>query len=81
MSELNIIITGAEVLISKKPYFSWREIQDEYDDYKASFGPWDAATVACWLGEEYRDLSPSAETQVEALLSSRDLVRTVSFAP
>lgn len=42
MGDLNIIFTEAELLVSKKSYSSWREIQDEYDDYKASLGPWDA---------------------------------------
>lgn len=80
MSDLNIIFTEVEILISKKPYLSWREIQDEYDDYKASLGPWDATTVASWLDEEYIDLFSSALAQVEALLSSQDLTRPISFA-
>jgi hypothetical protein len=79
MGDLNIIFTEANVLVSKKLYSSWREIEDEYDDYKASLGPWDAKTVSSWLDEEYGDLAPSAEAQVEALLSSQDLVRAVSF--
>ena len=80
MCDLNIIFTETEVLISKKAYSSWREIQHEYVDYKASLGPWDATTVACWLADEYRDLAPSADAQVAALLSSQDSVRPVSFA-
>ena len=79
MGDLNIIFTEAELLVSKKSYSSWREIQDEYDDYKASLGPWDAKTVSSWLNEEYDNLAPSAEAQVEALLSGHDLVRAVSF--
>ena len=80
MSDLNIIFTTTEVLISRKPYASWREIQDEYNDYMASLGPWDKRTVASWLDEEYCDLAPSAELQIEALLSGQDVVRIVSFA-
>ena len=81
MCDVNIIFTETDVLISKKPYSSWREIQDAYVDDKASLGPWDATTATCWLDAEYKDLAPSAETQVAALLSSQDLVRPVSFAP
>jgi hypothetical protein len=80
MSELHIIFTEEEVLISTKPYASWREIQDEYADYKASLGPWDAATVTSWLDEEYSDLVPKAEKQVEALLSGVQVTRSVTFA-
>lgn len=35
MTEVHIILTRKEVLISRKPYASWREIQDEFDDYVA----------------------------------------------
>jgi hypothetical protein len=80
MSELHIIFAGENVLISKKPYTSWREIQDEYEDYMASLGPWKAVTVVSWLDEEYSDLVPSAEAQVEAFLSSEEAARSLSFA-
>lgn len=81
MSELHIIFTRREeVLISRKQYDSWRQIQDEYEDYMTSLGPWESATVASWLDEEYSDLVPSAQEQVEALLSSEQVVRSVSFA-
>ena len=29
-----------ELIVSKKRYLHWREIQDEYEDYMASLGPW-----------------------------------------
>lgn len=81
MSELQIIFTREEeVLISRKPYASWREIQDAYDSYVASLGPWEAPTVVSWLEEEYSNLVPSAPEQVEALLSSEQVVRSLSFA-
>lgn len=80
MSELHIIFTSVEMLISRKPYASWREIQDEYDDYKASLGPWEAVDVASWLDDEYSDLLPSAQEQVRALLSSEQVARNITFA-
>jgi len=79
MSEIHIIFTEDEVLISTEPYASWREIQGEYDGYKASLGPWDAATVSSWLDEEYSDLIPSAEEQVLALVSGSRATQSVSF--
>jgi hypothetical protein len=36
---LHIIFTGEQVLVSKKAYASWQEIQVEFDAYKASLGP------------------------------------------
>lgn len=79
MEELHIIFNGEQVLVSKKPYASWQEIQAEFDDYKASLGPWDVATTVSWLAEEY-DLVPSAEEQIESLQSSGQTVGTLSFA-
>jgi len=81
MSELHIIFTRKEeVLISRKPYAAWQEIQDEYDGYMASLGPWDAPTVVSWLDEEYRTLLPPAQEQVDILLSSEQIVHSLSFA-
>ena len=79
MDELHIIFTDEQVLVSKKAYGSWQEVQAEFDDYKASLGPWDAATIVSWLTEEY-DLAPSAEEQIASLLSSDQTTQTVSFA-
>lgn len=80
MDELHIIFTDEQVLVSKKAYASWQEVQAEFDGYKTSLGPWGTATTVSLLEEEY-DLVPSAEEQVASLLSSDQMVRTVSFAP
>ncbi|MDQ4624854.1 hypothetical protein [Janthinobacterium lividum] len=79
MTEVHIILTRKEVLISRKPYASWREIQDEFDDYVASLGPWDTATATSWLDEEYSGLSPSAQDQIGAFLYNEQAVRSLSF--
>jgi hypothetical protein len=78
MDELHIIFTDEQVIVSKKAYASWQKVQAEFDDYKASLGPWDAATTVSWLEEEY-DLAPSAEEQIASLLSSDQTARTISF--
>ena len=80
MSEFHIIFTREdEVLVSRKTYASWREIQDEYDAYMASLGPWDVGTVVSWLDEEYTNLVSSAKEQVGALETSEQVVRILSF--
>lgn len=81
MSAIYIIFTKEEVLISSKTYASWEEIQSEFDDYRASLGPWNSAEVASWLDSEYSHLVPSAEEQLQALLTSQQPIRTVSFSP
>ncbi len=34
-----IFLRVGAVLLSRKPYADWREIQDEWDDYMTSLGP------------------------------------------
>ncbi|MNK81229.1 hypothetical protein D3C87_1009700 [compost metagenome] len=80
MTEAHIILTRKEVLISRRSYASWCEIQDEYDDYMASLGPWDTTTATSWLDEEYSGLSPSAQDQIGAFLCSEQAVRSLSSA-
>jgi hypothetical protein len=79
VDQLHIIFIDEQVVVSKKAYVSWREMQAEFDGYKASLGPWNATTTMSWLEEEY-DLVPSAEEQVRSLVSSDEAVRTLSFA-
>lgn len=78
MDELHIIFTDEHVVVSRKAYASWQEVQSEFDDYKASLGPWDTATTVSWLEDEY-DLAPSAEEQIASLLSSDQPARAISF--
>ena len=66
MSELHLIFTEEHVLVSRRAYASWREIQAEYADYKASLGPWSEETTVSWLGSEYgsRSLGAAASRDV-----------------
>jgi hypothetical protein len=76
---LHIIYTQREMLLSKRAYSSWREIQDEYTDYQTSLGPWAEEEVIEYLSDEYPDLEPSAEQQVASLVSSAQPAHTLSF--
>jgi hypothetical protein len=64
---LHIIYTENAVLLSKRLWSSWREIQDTLPGYKTSLGPWEACDTAHFLQDEYPDLRPGAEAQVQAL--------------
>ena len=77
--KLHIIYTENDMLLSKKSYTSWREIQDEFADYKTSLGPWSDKEVVEFLSDEYSDLQPTAQEQVTALLSENEEIRKVSF--
>lgn len=77
--ELHIIFTEAEIRLSKVRYDSWREIQDQYADFKASLGPWEYEAVVGYLLSEYPSLAPSAASQVEALLGSKAPTCVLTF--
>jgi hypothetical protein len=43
------------MLLSRKPYSDWREIQDEYEDYMTSLGPFPAEYLLDFFSEQYGD--------------------------
>lgn len=81
--DLHIIFTDSAVLLSRKSYASWRQIQDEIENYKASLGPMTPDAAIAWLGEEYSGLSPDASEQVRRFLdTSEDTVAvTLKHSP
>jgi hypothetical protein len=76
---ITIIHLEDEMLISKKEYQSWREVQDEYINYKASLGPWAAEEVIDYLSDEYASLKPQAEIQVSKLLTGANEAVRLTF--
>lgn len=80
MAFIHIIYAGTRILLSRKPYLSWREIQEEFCDYSASLGPWSEVEVTEFLSDEYQMLMPSAATQVSAFIDSDAVIKEVSFA-
>lgn len=77
--ELHIIYTDTDMLLSKAHFGSWREIQNQYADYKTSLGPWESDAVIDYLAFDYPDLVPSAATQVAALLASESGTHVLTF--
>ena len=41
------------MLLSKKQYSDWREIQDEYENYMTSMGPYSVDELMGFLTEQY----------------------------
>jgi len=68
------------MLLSKHPYQSWREIQNQYPDYMTSLGPWEENTVIEYLADEYPELSPHPQEQVNALIADTQEARVLTFA-
>ena len=50
-----LIFLRSGIVVSKRPYADWRAIQDDYEDYKASLGPWTAAEIADYFAMDYSD--------------------------
>ncbi|OYQ26147.1 hypothetical protein B7L09_04965 [Pseudomonas mandelii] len=62
--QIQIIYTQTGMLLSKHPYPSWREVQNQYPDYVTSLGPWDADAIIEYLADEYPELLPHPKEQV-----------------
>jgi hypothetical protein len=77
---LHIIYTASAVLLSKKRYESWHEIQDEYPHYKASLGPWSIKEAEEYLNDEYPKIYPPASEQLGGFAKSFNTVHIVSFS-
>jgi len=50
---LHIVFLRDALLLTKKHYLSWREIQDAFDDYMTSLGPWSAEDVTSFFEIDY----------------------------
>ena len=69
---LHIVYLESRMIISKKRYADWRQIQDEFADYKASLGPWPVAEVLDCLRTEYPSHCPFSRDQIDTFLLSED---------
>lgn len=76
---IHVIYTESEIILSKKQYESWHEIQDEYPDYKASFSSWTIKEIEEFLADEYLDIYPSASVQVRSFIHSPNVIHIVTF--
>lgn len=48
-----VYLRGGGMLVTKKAYAGWREIQDAYEDYMTSLGPWTEGELIGFLGDQY----------------------------
>lgn len=79
---LYVIYTRSNlVLLSRREYASWQQIQEEIDDYMASLGPWSAEETIEHLREEHPGLSPGPAEQVHSFLSGGGPTVALRFTP
>jgi hypothetical protein len=74
------------LLLSRRPYADWREVQDAHDDYLTSLGPWTAEEIADYFAHDYTSDDarwPFSRRQVEAFFASsaETLCQTDAAAP
>jgi hypothetical protein len=60
--KITVVYLGHEMLLTKNQYQSWREVQDEFEEYTASLVPWSAEEVIDYLVKEHSDLHPSTDS-------------------
>jgi len=53
LPKAHIVYCESRMLLDRGQYESWRDIQDAYQDYKASLGPWSEAEILEFLEDEY----------------------------
>ena len=78
MPRVHIVYTHSAMLLDRRPYASWREIQDAYPDYMASLGPWAMDEILDFLGYDFGHESewPFSRRQIEDFFrSGEDMLR------
>jgi hypothetical protein len=66
-----VYLRSGPVLLTKKQYESWRGLQDEYDDYMTSLGPWPPFDVIEFLKDEYpQDVTQDELKKIRDFLAS-----------
>ena len=71
---LNFIVTDAGIILSKKLYDDWYEVQDDwYDIYKASLGPWSPQDMLDYLVDDY-SLNPDEIVKITNWINSESTI-------
>jgi hypothetical protein len=78
-----VYLRSGTMLLTKKPYQDWRTIQEDFEDYMASLGPWSGPEVLDFLQFEYpKDLRMAEADRIKAFLASDETtVALFSSAP
>mmetsp|Transcript_21530 Transcript_21530/g.29982 ORF Transcript_21530/g.29982 Transcript_21530/m.29982 type:complete len:81 (+) Transcript_21530:98-340(+) len=73
MKKFNLIFLRSDkMLLSRKQYSDWREIQDEYDDYMASLDFETLADVQDYIIMDYKLTSEKAKQEVNRIDETSD---------
>lgn len=70
---LHIVYCKSQMLLTKRHYDDWRQIQSAFPDYKASLGPWTADEVMDYFRHDWGDDGsrwPFSREQIQTFLDS-----------
>lgn len=70
-AKITIVHTETGMCLTTREFDGWREVQDRFDDYKTSLGPFSHAELDAYLTEEYPE-TPSNEIRDFRLLRMQD---------
>ena len=76
-SEFTYVILQQRVLLTKKKYNSWREIQDEYyDEFMTSMGPFNVDEFLEYLTDDFKEEEnwPFSKEKIMSFVSSNSEV-------
>ena len=69
-----IYLRSGPLVVSRKRYADWREIQDEYEDYMTSLGPFTEEGLIEFLSEEYGEESGFTASEIRDFMRSTAVV-------
>ena len=62
----HIIYLEEKMLLSKRNFKDWKHIQNQFESYKASLGPWDEEGINTYFKEEHPDLLLKNKSKLES---------------
>ncbi len=76
-----VYLRSGTMLLTKKTYHDWRAVQEDFEDYMTSLGPWSAPEALDFLQVEYpEDVSTAEVGRIKAFLESYETTLAL-FSP
>ena len=72
VADITIVHTRRGMLLSKRTYRDWREVQDSFDDYMTSLGPYALDELWDYLESEYPRAAPFDRDEVDSFVADDD---------
>lgn len=69
---ITIVHTKDGLCLTTKQFSSWRDVQEDFEGYMASLGPFDVDELLGYLDAEYSDRSPFGRSDVLGLVGRSD---------